>query len=79
MTSTFQVQIDAGLIEDPGECVHGWPAGSACPYCENDRIRSDLLAVQERMDDALEVMNKLDIHLRELRFERFKEKLQCQK
>lgn len=51
MPSTFQAQIDAGLVEDPGACVHGWPAGSACPYCENDRIRSELIAVQKRLDE----------------------------
>ena len=47
MTSTFQARIDAGLVEDPGECVHGWPAGD-CPHCENDDLKNDLLAASEQ-------------------------------
>ncbi len=40
------------------------------------RVKDDVL---REMDDVLEAMNRLDIHLRELRFERFKEEMQCQK
>ena len=48
MISTFQARIDAGLVDDPGECVHGWPAGSDCPHCENDDLKNDLLAICEQ-------------------------------
>ena len=48
MTSTFQARKDAGMVEDPGECVHGWPAGSDCPHCENADLKNDLLAICEQ-------------------------------